>query len=1167
MSLHSVSLKELTHPVPIGSGSMSLSAVLQLLSQSGRDRLVVVNEQQHPTGLVRLSQVLPLVLNVAALEERFSALGFSAADHLHAPLQQAHPAVIELVLTVPDSSTLQQLVASLVANLQVANLQVANLQRANSSNSALPTYAVVDPDGVFVGLLDCDRLLHHLAESLTESSTPAAPQQQIIQLTQQLLAQRAELEQRIKTQQAEITALRQEQASAIDQGQPTYLFGSCALPSNLTLFTLLQLLERLPLPLMLQTNTGEVLAQNSVWRKQVGELSDPVAIWREAAVWLSIQTQIELDDRSSGLGVIDSFANQRSADSTASEQSLCQIGSSPDTCVCVCPLRDGQEQVLQFAKISLASLLPDLNLDWSQSTAVPPSPPAASIGSTLAEAIPFQLATLTLDVDANTFASATDSPHLTTARTTATATAQPVPPAIESLWLVLAQDVTKQQHLARELTAKNADLVQLNRLKDEFLACISHELKTPLTAVLGLSSLLKDQTLGELNQRQVRYAQLIHQSSRHLMAVVNDILDLTRIETGQLELLYEPVHIATVCSRAFEQAKQTRLIESKTQDPLEEELIGSQFSLEIEPGLELLVADDLRLRQMLVHLLANSLKFTQLTDPIGLKVSHWGGWIAFTVWDTGIGIAAEQQHLIFQKFQQLENPLTRQFDGAGLGLVLTRRLARLHGGDVTFTSKEGQGSQFTILLPPRPPDKTQTYPTSPHPADGSEWMGAYPSGRGSLPVETAGTSATSGAAAIAAPQRHRLMLLVDAVPQYVEALTNQITGLGYRVAIARSGTEALEKARRLQPDMIFLNPLLPLLSGWDVLTLLKSNRETQHLPVVITAAGPDEEQAYRHQANGFLRLPVQSRDLERSLQRLMPKAEPERQTPGSNLTILRLSTTNRANPTAIAAHLDHLLQSQQYRILESDDLEQAALLAQVWQPDVILLDSAIAHPADYLHQLSQHKCLAALPLVTLTQAMTQAANQLPGLLVFPCLAELGATEATDSPETLFQVIHVAARYVWKPFILAVDVSSVPMLVDGTQCDRPDQTLGKLPQATEWLQALTQYLHTAGLRGAIGRSWQEVLHQIDAQAVDLLLLCWTNGEPSPDVMRMLAQLHQLNPKPPIVVLDHRDPELDETTLIPLPAQVRQLTAQILSPPVSMPELLDQINWAIRHEGGG
>ncbi|MFN7660720.1 MAG: sensor histidine kinase, partial [Dolichospermum sp.] len=259
----------------------------------------------------------------------------------------------------------------------------------------------------------------------------------------------------------------------------------------------------------------------------------------------------------------------------------------------------------------------------------------------------------------------------------------------DDLWLILATDVTEQQQLCKELATKNADLIQLNRLKDEFLACISHELKTPLTAVLGLSRLLVDQQLGQLNERQARYAGLIHQSGRHLMSVVNDILDLTRMETGQMQLTFTPVQIQVVCERALSDVKNIYQQNNKTQQLSPAENHNSshrQFSLAIEPGLEQMVADELRLRQMLAHLLSNAFKFTEVSGEIGLRVSRWEGWIAFTVWDTGIGIPEQQQHLIFQKFQQLENPLTRQFEGTGLGLVLTRALARLHGGDVIFLS-------------------------------------------------------------------------------------------------------------------------------------------------------------------------------------------------------------------------------------------------------------------------------------------------------------------------------------------------------------------------------------------------------------------------------------------------------------------------------------------------
>lgn len=230
----------------------------------------------------------------------------------------------------------------------------------------------------------------------------------------------------------------------------------------------------------------------------------------------------------------------------------------------------------------------------------------------------------------------------------------------------------------------------------------------PLTAVLGLSRLLVDRQLGELNERQARYAGLIHQSGRHLMSVVNDILDLTRMETGQMELALSNVTIRSVCDRAVSEAKVIHAQSTKTPISTQSQTTSvreHQFSLSIEPGLNEMVADELRLRQMLVHLLSNAFKFTETGGEIGLWVTRWEGWIAFTVWDTGIGIPEHQQHLIFQKFQQLENPLTRQYEGTGLGLVLTRALARLHGGEVSFLSREGKGSQFTLLLPPSPPQK------------------------------------------------------------------------------------------------------------------------------------------------------------------------------------------------------------------------------------------------------------------------------------------------------------------------------------------------------------------------------------------------------------------------------------------------------------------------------
>ena len=314
------------------------------------------------------------------------------------------------------------------------------------------------------------------------------------------------------------------------------------------------------------------------------------------------------------------------------------------------------------------------------------------------------------------------------------------------VWLVLASDMSEQQQLYRELAARNADLAHLNRLKDEFLACISHELKSPLTAIVGLSNILQKGSLGALNERQDRYARLIHQSGRKLAALVTDILDLTRLESGQLALHPSLTNIQTACQQAYEEAQ----VHAASQMPTRA-IAEIPFSLDIEIGLETLEADEHRLRQILTHLLSNALKFTKPEGRVGLRVNRWEGWIAFTVWDTGIGIPAALQHLIFQKFQQLETPLTREHEGTGLGLVLAQRLARAHGGDISFVSEVDRGSEFTLLLPPFPP------PTAAARAPQSEAVPARPRPHTSLST---------------------LVLIVETVPQYIDRLARLLQQLG-----------------------------------------------------------------------------------------------------------------------------------------------------------------------------------------------------------------------------------------------------------------------------------------------------------------------------------------------------------------------------------------------------
>ncbi len=881
-----------------------------------------------------------------------------------------------------------------------------------------------------------------------------------------------------------------------------------------------QLLEEIPLPMKLQTSAGKVASHNQAWRTYFN--SSPGA---------------DLESLEELRTPLEPTSNREPDHLEQPDSESLSLG--------LCPMPKGSDRVWQFVKIPIGLALSSRSAHQSGSDH-PVDPQAPRVKQTPPEESIEDLANSgRADVAQN-----------------------------EPLWLVLAQDVTVQQQVAKELAAKNADLMQLNRLKDEFLACISHELKTPLTAVLGLSSLLKERTLGPLSDRQARYAQMIYTSGRHLMNVVNDILDLTRIESGQMELILEPVCIPEVCDRAFDQAKQSHHPSdspahgSSSNAPITE--LEIPFTLELEPGLPGLIADELRLGQMLYNLISNAIKFTANGGEIGLKVNRWEGWLAFTVWDTGIGIPAQKQHLIFQKFQQLENPMTRQFEGTGLGLALTQRLARAHGGDVTFISKEGVGSEFTLLLPPCPPQPTTTLTER------------------------------------AAPTKNRLILIVEAVPRYIDDLTERFNELGYRVAIARAGTEAVEKARRLQPRAIFLNLFLPMLSGWDVLTLLKSDPQTRHIPAIVMATEVDKERALRASCDGFLTLPVVGDSLEKTLEALMQNPKDDSlATPQTTLTVLRLSPfdpdyrdIDGRSPCdsidELSDQLNGLLASglnlsvsYHYRVLEADDLEQAELLARVWHLDAILLDPAhrLQNSSAFIQQLSHYPALAAVPLVTLDRQIAVFASQIPGLTVFPYLQPVRTSDTEDEADwpnaaALLQAVEIAVGMSSKPAILAIDISILSQFPDPQTAIAPGQSqLGRLAvdsaaTKNEWLQVSIQYIQTAGFRCWMGRSWSEVWQQLQHHSVDLLLICVPDSVPCEFPIEALKVLEQLPDRPAILIVDRSvDAKEAGMTLEPdgisireaigeLRSALRTLSTQMLPSTVSMEELLDVINQVLK-----
>jgi PAS domain S-box-containing protein len=263
----------------------------------------------------------------------------------------------------------------------------------------------------------------------------------------------------------------------------------------------------------------------------------------------------------------------------------------------------------------------------------------------------------------------------------------------------IGRDITelKQAQESRDaLRAANAALEEASHLKDEFLANVSHELRTPLTGILGLTEALQGNSYGAINERQQQLLQRIEGSGRHLLRIINDMLDLSHLDAGRIELVMVEMAVDALCRSCMQTVAEAAAAKQQT------------MHLCIEPQTLTVVADARRLRQILTNLLDNAVKFTPEGGALGLHVVGQPGVnsVRFEVWDTGSGIAPQDQSRLFQPFTQLDGSLARRYSGTGLGLVLVKRLTELHQGQVSVESTPGKGSRFVVTLPWRPvPDR------------------------------------------------------------------------------------------------------------------------------------------------------------------------------------------------------------------------------------------------------------------------------------------------------------------------------------------------------------------------------------------------------------------------------------------------------------------------------
>ncbi|WP_448571034.1 ATP-binding protein [Trichothermofontia sp.] len=552
----------------------------------------------------------------------------------------------------------------------------------------------------------------------------------------------------------------------------------------------------------------------------------------------------------------------------------------------------------------------------------------------------------------------------------------PAPADAGPMRLLAAIEVTPLYTQNQSLMAENGELWLQAQAKDEFLLSLSHDIKTPLSAILGLASLVQTAAVGPLNPRQQQYLQLIHHNARLLTTLANQSFELACLDLGQLKLSWKPVDLVAVCERAIAQSLQGDLpaVASSsltTASPAPVSCRVIQQDWEIDGRAEYLVADELRLCQMLTHLLRNALQFSTATDQVGLRVSRWHPhWLALTVWDTGMGIPEAEQSRIFQKLQQLQFAHSPYPGGVGLGLALTYRLVRLHGGVISFLSQPGVGSEFTLLLPSSKPHG----PLTQFPRSDAEGSGER-------------LSASTSRSAI---------VLVTEPPSHRQTLITPLQALGYRVVVARFPQDLLEKAKCLQPSVIFLDESWLADTDTAILTVLQADPATAHLPIIATVPDSAPTSLLQSQVDGILTLPTQMSLLQSWLERLaVTRGEVKARVPSTQpLTLLSLSQwlpdppvvmpLGSSLPEPVPIDLASVFYQSHHRLLEADDLEQAALLATVWQPDLLLVQGdTLADPIAYLAQISTYPELAQRMIVVLNFNPPVPFLQALDLRVFP----------------------------------------------------------------------------------------------------------------------------------------------------------------------------------------
>ncbi len=403
------------------------------------------------------------------------------------------------------------------------------------------------------------------------------------------------------------------------------------------------------------------------------------------------------------------------------------------------------------------------------------------------------------------------------------------------------------------LSAKAEELELASKYKSEFLANMSHELRTPLNSTLILSKLLGDNKTGNLSADQIKYAQTIYGAGNDLLALINDILDLAKIEAGQADVDVEALQVEKALTNLVEPLR-----------PLAAQK-GLQITSEIDPSVQAeITTDPRRFGQIMKNLLSNAIKFTD-KGSVHVHVSADAqGHVHLAVRDTGIGIAPNQQGLVFEAFRQADGSTHRKYGGTGLGLSISRTLAQRLGGDVTLQSTPGKGSTFTLSLPVGGPGTDRAAATAAQSSSAAQSAPIRSSAGGAIPKSPLASLApwTKGP---------RSLLVIEDDPRFAQILQDLAIEMGFDCTVAPTAGEGLQSALEHQPAAIVLDVNLPDFSGLGVLDQLKRNPGTRHIPVHIVSVADYSKEAMELGAVGYALKPVKREELVRALERLEEK--------------------------------------------------------------------------------------------------------------------------------------------------------------------------------------------------------------------------------------------------------------------------------------------------------